>query len=91
MSRQQGEQLRIRSRSLLFAFGPWGVVATLVDPKGRRARLPPGARVCLCTHRPSGPRPTLMSNSKGHRCLGHVGREGDERLRLEAVVGGGRR
>ena len=32
----------IRSRSRLMVFGPWGLVATLLEPKGRRARLPPG-------------------------------------------------
>ena len=71
-----GEHLRIRGSSLLMVFGPWVLVATLLDPKGRRAHLPPGARVCLCSHRPSPPRPTPipwgpMSRScwrRGRRC-----------------------
>ena len=63
-----------------------GLVATLLDPQGRRARLPPGHRVCLCSHRSSPPRPTLiprgdgvsgMLAEKGGRGLprGGVGRE----------------
>ena len=56
---------------------PWGLVATLLDPQGRRARLRPGHRVCLC---PSVFTSTPYTNSTGRQCLGHVGREGFPRL-----------
>ena len=55
-----GHDLRVRSRSVLPDFAPGGLVATLLDPQGRRARLRPGHRVCLCSHRSSPPRPTLI-------------------------------
>ena len=83
-----GNHFPIRSRSLLMVFGPWGLVATLLDPKGRRACLPPRDRVCLCSHRSSPPRPTLIPEGAGvsvtlaarvgrgkpfDECLGHGG------------------
>ena len=57
---------RIRSRPIsLFAFGPWDDVATLLDPKGRRAGLRLGGLVCLCAHRPSPPRPVPIPCGAG--------------------------
>ena len=63
--RRLGDHLRIRSRSLLLVFGPGGLVATLLGPQGRRVRLHPGHRVCLCSHRFSPPRPTLIPRGAG--------------------------
>ena len=39
--------------------------AALLDPKGRRARLHPGGRICRCSHRSSPPRSTLIPSYAG--------------------------
>ena len=67
-----GHDLRVRRRS--GSAVPGGLVATLLDPQGRIGNLIQCHRVSLCGHRFSPPPP--YSNSKGSRCLSHVGREG---------------
>ena len=69
-----GHDLRVRGRSC--ASGHGGLVATLLDPQGRKGNLFQCHRVPLYRHRSSSPPP--YSNSKGCWCLSHVGREGSE-------------
>ena len=61
-------------RSLLFVFGPGGLVATLLGPQGRRR--PPASRSPGLSLFSSVLTSTPYTNSTGRRCLGHVGREG---------------
>ena len=56
-----GHDLRVRGRSC--ASGPGGLVATLLDPQGRKGNLFQCHRVSLCRHQSSSPPP--YSNSKG--------------------------
>ena len=67
-----GQYLRGFQRPEKFTY--MGLVATPLDLQGRIGNLIQCHRVSLCGHRFSPPPP--CSNSKGSRCLSHVGREG---------------
>ena len=60
LPREDGNPWVIRGRL------PGSHITDLQKPWRRiRARLPPGAQVCLCSHRSSPPRPTLIPRGAG--------------------------
>ena len=67
-----GRDLRIGRSARQGAAGPGGLVATLLDLRGRRIGIPQNHRITTASHRRSPPPP--YTNSKGSRCLNDIGR-----------------